>query len=276
MKKSKITTLALTTLLILTGCGKQETAKVDLEEKNKNAEDKKELSHESKAKGDKEESVKENVPDNKLSANELLRAHDKADVRDSNAIEELPEKYQTKEVLYFAESTLGYHRMKSEEDGKKRDVTDAIRQNVIEEPNEGMDYKLYPKVEASLKEAYGAISELRKKTKDYSKYQDERKKVIDKYFMKQEKGFEKLYAFSSNEWQPDFKTLAVTHVDKKDVSQWQVSFKNKEGKKVGTYAGYFYHNVDMIQLKDGGATNSGLIEGYQIMEKDYTQGRKEK
>ena len=124
-----------------------------------------------------------------------------------------------------------------------------------------------------LEKAYPKVEDL-VDMDDASKESDKRKEVINDYFYRNDENFDYIYNFAQNGWKPDYDTLDITEADEDNIYVWQMSFKNKDGKKVGSLMGNYYDYVDSIDIIECGLTNQGAINAYDHSLSDYSKGGK--
>lgn len=287
MKKCKIiTSLSASTLLLstlmLASCGNDDSDNPKLDNKQNKTENKEsdqgsnvnqnssDPDDEEENSNDKPDSKDDKSKTTKLSASDkLFNQHDKNDTRVDNNEDNLPKRMQNLTGRGYADD-MGYSSVKGEK-GKKEDITDYLREKNIKNPDKTADKKIYDKVEKQLNKSYDATKDF-SSTKDPEKAIKEQDELVDKYFYEEDEQISKIKLFAMNKWEPDYDTLTVTQDDANNVYIWQVSFKDKDGKKMGSLVGYYYDFVDSISLLDGGVTNDGATKAKDKSKKDHDNG----
>lgn len=287
MKKCKIiTSLSASTLLLstlmLASCGSDDSDNPKLDNKQNKTENKESdqssnvsqnssnPDEEKESSNDKSDSKDDKSKTTKLSASDkLFNQHDKNDTRVDNNEDNLPKRMQNLTGRGYADD-MGYSSVKGEK-GKKEDITDYLREKNVKNPDKTADKKIYDKVEKQLNKSYDATKDF-SSTKDPEKAVKEQDELVDKYFYEEDEQISKIKLFAMNKWEPDYDTLTVTQDDANNVYIWQVSFKDKDGKKMGSLVGYYYDFVDAISLIDGGVTNDGAIKAKDKSKRDHDNG----
>ena len=183
----------------------------------------------------------------------------------------MPDKYREENAQLMLKD-IGYVSVAN--DGKKKeDITDYLAYNNIENNDAPADKGIYEKVEKNFEKAYPKVKDL-VDMDDASKESDKRKEVINDYFYRNDENFDYIYNFAQNGWKPDYDTLDITEADEDNIYVWQMSFKNKDGKKVGSLMGNYYDYADSIDIIEGGLTNQGAINAYDHSLSDYSKGGK--
>ena len=209
---------------------------------------------------------KQNSPQQKI-----RDTNDKNDERVDNNEKNLPDKYREENAQLMLKD-IGYVSVAN--DGKKKeDITDYLAYNNIENNDAPADKDIYEKVEKNFEKAYPKVKDL-VDMDDASKESDKRKEVINDYFYRNDENFDYIYNFAQNGWKPDYDTLDITEADEDNIYVWQMSFKNKDGKKVGSLMGNYYDYVDSIDIIEGGLTNQGAINACDHSLSDYSKGGK--
>lgn len=287
MKKCKIITslsasILLLSTLMLASCGSDDSDNPKLDNKQNKTENKESdqggNASQNSSDPDDEEENSNDKPDlkddksktTKLSASDkLFNQHNKNDTRVDNNEDNLPKRMQDLTGRGYADD-MGYSSVKGEK-GKKEDITDYLREKNVKNPDKTADKKIYDKVEKQLNESYDATKDF-SSTKDPEKAIKEQDELVDKYFYEEDEQISKIKLFAMNKWEPDYDTLTVTQDDANNVYIWQVSFKDKDGKKMGSLVGYYYDFVDSISLLDGGVTNDGATKAKDKSQKDHDNG----
>ena len=281
MAKKK-TTVVLSSLLsatlILSACGhddkddENKKPKIEADKNNKDQAKKSDKKEDSSS--DKREKgkrlTKNKTPKKEDKDEQIRKEHDKNDKRVDNDEANLPDRLQTKNGKKYIED-VGYSSVKGTKD-KKEDITDYLRQNKVDNVDDSAPVRIYDKVEKNFKNAYPKVEELANDDIDFEKKASKREEIVDKYFYEEDTSFDRIMQFALNKWKPDYSTLDITYSDQKNTYIWQMSFKNKDGKKVSSMVGYYYDYVDAISLIDGGVTNEGATNAYDNSQDEYSKG----
>lgn len=262
--------------VILSACGNDEPGKINnSQETQKQKESKKsdkDKTEKVSSHNDYSNSTSEKAKKRQDSPEQKIRnENDSNDERVDNNEKNLPDKYRSENAQLLLKD-IGYVSVAN--DGKKKeDITDYLAYNNIENNDAPASKDIYKKVESNFEKAYPKAKDL-VDMDDASKEAEKRKDVINDYFYRNDENFDYIYNFAQNDWKPDYDTLDITEADEDNIYVWQMSFKNKDGKKVGSLMGNYYDYVDSIDIIEGGLTNNGAINAYDKSLSDYSKGGK--
>ena len=280
MKNKSVKLLAClsSSAVILSACGNDDgPGKINNNQETQKKKESKKSSSDDKGKkvsshNDYSDAKSEKAKKKQNSPQQKIRdTNDKNDERVDNNEKNLPDKYREENAQLMLKD-IGYVSVAN--DGKKKeDITDYLAYNNIENNDAPADKDIYEKVEKNFEKAYPKVKDL-VDMDDASKESDKRKEVINDYFYRNDENFDYIYNFAQNGWKPDYDTLDITEADEDNIYVWQMSFKNKDGKKVGSLMGNYYDYVDSIDIIEGGLTNQGAINAYDHSLSDYSKGGK--
>lgn len=278
MKNKSVKLLAClsASAVILSACGNDEPGKINNNQETQKQKESKKSDKDKTEKvsshNDYSNSTSEKAKKKQDSPEQKIRnENDKNDDRVDNNEKNLPDKYRDENAQLLLKD-IGYVSVAN--DGKKKeDITDYLAYNNIENNDAPAGKDIYKKVESNFEKAYPKVKDL-VDMDDASKEAEKRKDVINDYFYRNDENFDYIYNFAQNDWKPDYDTLDITEADEDNIYVWQMSFKNKDGKKVGSLMGNYYDYVDSIDIIEGGLTNDGAINAYDKSLSDYSKGGK--
>lgn len=278
MKNKSVKLLAClsASAVILSACGNDEPGKINSNQETQKQKESKKSDKDKTEKvsshNDYSNSTSEKAKKKKDSPEQKIRnENDNNDDRVDNNEKNLPDKYRDENAQLLLKD-VGYISVAN--DGKKKeDITDYLAYNNIENNDAPAGKDIYKKVESNFKKAYPKVKDL-VDMDDASKEVEKRRDVINDYFYRNDENFNYIYNFAQNDWKPDYDTLDITEADEDNIYVWQMSFKNKDGKKVGSLMGNYYDYVDSIDIIEGGLTNNGAINAYDKSLSDYSKGGK--
>ena len=284
MKKTTVLlSSVLSATLVLSACGHDDSNPKLSNSSNQNKKskegkdsDKDKKTQDSKDNREKGKRLTSNsTPKKKKEDDEIRKKHNKNDKRVDNDSKNLPDKLKTSNGQRYTDDT-GYTSVtNNEKTGKKEDITDYLRDRKVDNVDDSAPVRIYDQFEKQFKKAYPKVEEIAQNSKiDPNEKMKKRKNIIKDYFYDEEDGFDRLHQFANNHFKPDYSTLDITYSDQKNTYIWQMSFKNKDGKKVGSFVGYYYDYVDAISLIDGGLTNEGAINEYDNAQDYYHNKQK--
>lgn len=235
----------------------------DKSSKESKSNDKKSNSPHSKTEKDKK---KKDSPEQKI-----REENNKKNERVENNEKNLPDKYKDENAQLMLKD-IGYVSVANDGD-KKEDITDYLSYNHIEYPDYPAEKEIYDKFEKNFKAAYPKVKEVVNE-KDATKQSEKRKEVINDYFYRNEENFDYVYNFAQNDWKPDYETLDITEANEENTYIWQMTFRDKNDKKVASLVGDYYDYVDAVDIIEGGLTNQGAMNAYDYSIEDYEKGGK--